>query len=512
MTPLRKGLVAAASLAAAVALALTGCSSGGGSASVAAGTALPDSQQNLTFVPNYGIPGLDVTKEPLEIGTNQVMSNVMQPLVKIVNQKIVPDLAKSWKWVNPTTLQFTLQTGVKFSDGQPFTSADVKGTLDRYIAEKQALAASLAVITSYSADSPDTFTIHTNAPTGTLVGILSMVYIGEGSHATDDAWWSKPIGTGPFVISDYVANDHVTLTRNDDYWGTKAKLKTLTFKLITDVNSKVTSLSNNQVQVVNDVPNDQIPQVKGLSDVTFTQADSLNYYFLWFENQHGPLANQKVRQAMWEALDLPTITKSLWGDTASTMDSFCPSTAFGCEPADGMPKYNLADAKKLLAEAGYPNGFTVNVIFSTANAGVNDLITAFVSAWKSVGITVTPRAEDATTWLNDFNALNWDMDVQPNQTITGDADYTLDRLYSCAAKRLGYCDPELDKLMTQAQQSTDQDQRKQLYQQAVSILAKDTPAIPLFQIKSNVAARSNVKGLTIPPTEFIDFSTVYLTR
>jgi peptide/nickel transport system substrate-binding protein len=104
------------------------------------------------------------------------------------------------------------------------------------------------------------------------------------------------------------------------------------------------------------------------------------------------------------------------------------------------------------------------------------------------------------------------MDVQPNQTITGDADYTLNRLYSCAAKRLGYCNPELDALMTQAQQSADQDERAELYQQVADIMATDLPAIPLFQLKANVAMRSNVQGLTIPPTEFIDFSTVYLTQ
>jgi peptide/nickel transport system substrate-binding protein len=223
------------------------------------------------------------------------------------------------------------------------------------------------------------------------------------------------------------------------------------------------------------------------------------------------LNDARVRRAMWEALDLPTIVKSLYGDTASTMDSFCPSSAFGCVPAEGMPTYNPDHAKQLLAEAGLANGFTVDVIFSVANSGLDNLVAALVSAWKAIGITVTPRAEDGATWLANFNAHKWDMDVQPNQTVTGDADYTLNRLYSCAAARLGYCNPELDKLMTKAQQSLDANERKNLYQQVVNIMAKDTPAIPLMEVKPNVAALNTVKGLTIPPTEFIDWSTVYLT-
>jgi peptide/nickel transport system substrate-binding protein len=509
-SPFRKGLLGLAAATAAVALALTGCSSGG--TSDTSGAALPDAKQNLTFVPNYAVPSTDVTKNPLEMGTNQVMSNVLQALVKL-NDKSVPEpqLATSWDWTDPTTLVFKLRKNVKFSDGGDFTATNVKNSFDRYIAQKQALAAALSVITSYEADdSAGTFTVHTKAPTGTLVGILALVYIGEGD-ATDDAAWSKPVGTGAFVLSDYVPNDHVTLTRNKNYWGTKAKLKTLTFKLITDTNAKITALSNGQVQVLNDVTNDQIPTVKGMPDVTFTQKSGLTYYFLWFENQHKPLDDVRVRKAMWEALDLPTIVKSLYGETASTMDSFCPSAAFGCVPAEGMPKYDPADAKKLLAEAGYPNGFSTDVIFSTANSGLNDLATAFVSAWKAIGVTVKPRAEDGTSWLADFTALKWDMDLQPNQTITGDADYTLNRLYSCAAKRLGYCNPDLDALMTKAQQSTDAGDRKDLYQQVVNIMAKDVPAIPLFQSKSNVAALKTVKGLKVPPSEFIDWSGVYLT-
>lgn len=511
MTSLRSRLSMAAAAVAVASMALAGCA-GGSTSTDPSAAALPDDQQVLTFVPNYGIQGLDISKTPLEIGVNQVLSNVMQPLVRFDGETINPVLATEWEWTTPTSLEFTLREGVTFSDGTPFTAADVVGTLDRYIALQGPLKAALAVIKDYEAVDDQTVVINTNAPTGTLVGILSMVYIGQGAHSTDDAWWTKPLGTGAFVIDDYVADDHVTLVRNDDYWGEKAMLNTLTFKIIPDINAKITALSNDEVQVVNGVPYDQIATVEGMPDLTFTQIDSLNYWFLWFENEHAPLDDVRVRTAMWEAIDLPTIIESLYGDTVAPMDSFCPSAAFGCLPAEGMPTYDPEHAKQLLAEAGYPDGFETDIIFNTAVAGTTNLVQAMISAWNEIGVTVEPRGLDAATWLAEFQALNWDMDVQPNQTITGDADYTLNRLYSCAAKRLGYCNPELDALMTQAQQSTDQDERLELYQQVVNIMAEDRPAIPLFELKANVAARSNVQGLTIPPTEFIDFSTVYLTE
>jgi peptide/nickel transport system substrate-binding protein len=511
MTSLRSRLAIAAGAVLVATLALSGCA-GGSAPNEQSTDPLPDDQQVLTFVPNYGIQALDISKAPLEIGVNQVIANVMQPLVRFDGEEITPVLATEWEWTTPTSLQFTLREDVTFSDGTPLTAADVVGTLDRYIAQNGPLAAALSVISDYAATDDMTVVINTKAPTGTLVGILSMIYIGQGAHATDDAWWVKPLGTGAFVIEDYVADDHVTLTRNDEYWGDKAILKTLTFKIVPDVNAKMTGLSNDEIQVVNGVPYDQIETVKAMADVTFTQVDSLNYWFLWFENEHTPLDDVRVRTAMWEALDLPTIIESLYGDTVTPMDSFCPSSAFGCLPAEGLPEYDPEHAKQLLAEAGYPDGFSTDIIFNTAVAGTNNLVQAMISAWDEIGVTVEPRGMDAATWLAEFQALNWDMDVQPNQTITGDADYTLNRLYSCAAKRLGYCNPELDALMTQAQQSADQDKRAELYQQVIDIMAKDLPAIPLFELKANVAARSNVQGLTIPPTEFIDFSTVYLTQ
>ena len=528
MTSLRARLRTVAAVATIAALALGGCSSGGDASGGATAQPLPDDQQKLVYIPSYGWAGSDISQNPLEIGISMALSQTLETLITLDKEsKPKPKLADSWSWTDPTTLVFKLHQGVTFSDGQPFTAADVKGSIERYIGWGGALKTVLAPITSVTATDDATVTIKTSAPTGTLLGVLSLVRIGQGkfSHsdtkiAADTAYWSKPIGTGAFIISDYVANDHFTFTRNDSYWGTKAKLKTLTMKQVTDVNGKITALANGEAQVVGDIPYDQIAQVKGLSNVTFTQQDSLNYYFLWFDNKNQYLKDQRVRQAMWQALDLPTIQQQLFGDTASVMTSYCPLAAFGCvPPSSGFPKYDQAAAKKLLADAGYASGFTVDAIYSTANgAGFANMMQAFISAWKAVGITVTPKALDPATWLKTFSTVNpdgthgWNMDIQPNQTITGDADYTIYRLYNCTAARLGYCNKDLDKITTQAQQITDPEARLKLYQQAVDIMAKDTPAIPLFEIKVNAATTSAVKGLVIPPNEFIDFSTVYLSQ
>jgi peptide/nickel transport system substrate-binding protein len=526
MTALRKrvGLVAVAATAA---LVLAACSGGGtpqestsatGGSSATATTAeatgsglLPDDQQNLVVAPNYGVQGIDITKAPLEIGMNQVVSQVLQTLVNVQGQEVSPELAESWEWTDDTTLVFHLRDDVTFSDGTKFTADDAVASLKRYIEQEQALKTVLAPITSYEATDPLTMTVKTDAPYGPLVGVFGLIYIGQAAHAEDDAYWNAPIGTGPFLFKEFVANDHVSLVRNDNYWGTKATLKTLTFKLMSETSAKITALSTGELQVVGDVPADQVENVKALPNVTFQDADSVSYYFLWFNNSKAPLDNADVRKAMWEALDIPTILSTLYAGTAEPMTSFCPSSAFGClDPTQGLPKYDPDDAKKLLADAGYPDGFTVDIIFNTASTDFPNLVQAMVGYWKAIGVTVDVRAEDPATWLADLNGKNFFMDTQANQTITGDADYTLNRLYSCAAARLGYCNEDLDAIMTQARASTDKAEREKLYQQTVDTMATDLPAIPLLSLKLNTAAASNVQGLTIPPNDFIDFSTVSL--
>lgn len=516
MTTSRKGWRVAASIAALAALALTGC--GGGSTGAdggdgATGAALPDDQQNLTYVLNYGCTSLDPT-ENFDNCRTQVASNVMQGLVALdADSQPQPLLAESWEWTDDTTLVFELRDDVTFSDGTPFTADDVVATFDRYIDMQSVLATQLAVIESYTADSPTTLTLRTSAPTGTLLGVLSMIYIGKADSAADDAYWAQPIGTGPFTITEFIANDRITLERNDEYWGDPAKLRTVTFQQITDMNAKVTALSNGTADVIAGVPSDQIETVTSIPGVTLEQVPSFMYTFLWFQNSREPFDDPDVRRAMWMALDLDTIITSLFGETADTMTSLCPEAAFGCLPSSAAPSYDPEGAKELLAQAGYPNGFTTSIDFSTANVGYDQLVSAMISYWQEIGVTVEAKSDDQAAFLSAIAAPgNFDMIVNANLTTTGDADFTLNRLYSCDADRLGYCNPELDDLLAQAQASTDPAEREALYQQVSDILAEEAPGIGLFQQNTNLAFADHVEGLTLVPSENFDWSTVYLTQ
>jgi peptide/nickel transport system substrate-binding protein len=139
---------------------------------------------------------------------------------------------------------------------------------------------------------------------------------------------------------------------------------------------------------------------------------------------------------------------------------------------------------------------------------IRALAQAMVSAWAAVGVTVEPLEKERPQWLQDLNAKNFDLNLQTNTTGTGDADFTLARLYTCSAGRTGYCNPELDRLLLGARASLDQGERERLYAQAAQIIWGDAVGIFPADLRNNYAVRTRVKGFELPVNGRPQFRTV----
>ena len=489
----------------ATALALTGCTTMGGGGEE---TPAADVPQELRYVPGFFPVSLDTHNFPAEEGVQVAIQQVLETLVTFDGTEAQPRLAESWEYVDDTTLTFTLRDDVTFSDGTPFTANDVKASLDRVIELKKALAPLFAAVTETRVDDDTHFTIVTSEPLGTLVGSMSLVFIGKADSVALEEYWLAPIGTGPFVVTEYVADDHVNYVRNDDYWGEPATLETLDFVNIPEVASKITALQTGEVDVVSTIPPDQVGNVEGVDDIVFEQKDSFLYYFIWFNENREPYNNPLIRQAMWHAVDVESIVSDLYGDGATAAGAPYAQSVFGATQQDQL-EYDPELARDLLAEAGYPDGFSASIQWPREGGpNIKALAQAFISAWAEVGIVVEPLEKERAKWLEDFGALEWDLNLQTNSTPTGDADFTLNRLYTCAAKRMGYCNPELDALLAQARASLDQEERADLYAEANEIMWEDVPGIFPADLKANIAYRSDVQGLVLPSNNRPDFSTV----
>lgn len=259
------------------------------------------------------------------------------------------------------------------------------------------------------------------------------------------------------------------------------------------------------------VPPDQVKELEGAGEVMLQRATSWVYYFNWFNCGRKPFDDPRVRRAMWHALDVETIVKDLFGTGAKPMDAPIPSSVFGY--AKQQPYAHDTDkAKQLLREAGLADGFSTSMMwFDDTGPLARQLASAMISGWRKIGVKVESQSIEKAEWLERLNSLDWDMDLQTNTVTTGDADFTLGRLYTSQANRLGYKNPKLDAILRKAAESSDNGRREELYAQACKIIWDDAPGIFPANIVTAYGRRDNVSGFKPAASNQPDLTTVGLS-
>jgi peptide/nickel transport system substrate-binding protein len=473
----------------------------------------PPKNQELTVA--LAVPPISLDPhgaQAVEEGVQTIGQQFLEPLVRLQDSEYVPDLAASWTNPDDLTWVFTLRKGVTFSDGSPLTAADVKASAERVIKlQGAALAPLWAPVASIEATDAQTVTIKTTAPLGTLLSVVSLLMIGPADRIDTPDFWLKPIGTGPFVVDAFVPNESVVMSRNDKYWGKAPALDKLTFTYIPEVSGRITALETGEVDVMTSVAPDQVPQLQSDDQISYLSEPSSTYYFDWFNSSRAPFNDPKVREALWHAVDVDSIVKDLFGGTATVAQAPIPQGVFGASKQKAY-SYDPKLAKQLLADAGYPNGFSTTLQFpQDSGPQIKALAQVMISDWAKIGVTVAPLEKERAQWITDLNALNWDMNLQTNTVLTGDADYSLGRLYLCSAKRNGYCNPDLDKLLLSARATIDPDTRKDLYAKASKIIWDDAVGIFPMDLATNAAVRDRVKGFKLAPNGRPSYAGVSVT-
>ncbi|WP_162419700.1 ABC transporter substrate-binding protein [Microvirga brassicacearum] len=440
--------------------------------------------------------------------TLTVTQEVLEPLVMRRDGAIHPWLAERWENPDNLTWIFHLKSGIQFADGSPMTSADVKASLDRVIAEKGPLAGLWAAVEAIETPDAQTFKIKTTQPVGTILSNLTMLGIAPAAKIRDPNFFSAPYGTGPFKVASFTAGQLVRLVRNENYWGEKPKLSQIEYRYIPEVSGRITALENNEIDFTWGLPPDQIDQVKDSKSLTVESFPTYSNYYMWFNNSRKPFTDARVRQAMWHAVDLAQIQKDLFPGTASLAKGPIPQAVFGSSVQTPYA-YDVAKAKKLLADAGYPNGFETAMMWSSqCCAAVREFAETLVSYWAAVGIKVTPQELERATWLDRLLKLDWDSTLTDGNTLTGDADFTLARLYLSSAKRMGYANPKLDEILLAARAELDQAKRSELYASAGRLIWDEAVGIFPLDMMVHAVYRSNVKGFKPTPNAMPRFENV----
>ncbi len=460
---------------------------------------------------------------------NNLAHHVFNPLIlQDEKQRLIPGLATSWRPVDDTTWEFTLRQGVKFHDGSPFDAQDVVATIKRAPNVPNSPASFglyTRAITEVVVVDPYTVRFKTAKPHSLLPNDLSSIFVISRKHETastaDFNTRKATNGTGPFRLEEFVLKEKVVLARNDNYWGPKSVWKTVTFKPITNDSARVAALLAGDVQMIENIPTTDIQKVTANPAlVTFSAVSNRVIYFHLDSNRDqspfvadkagkplakNPLKDVRVRRAMSKAINRPAIVERLMSGAALPAGQLLPDGFFGISPNLKPEVFDPQGAKKLLAEAGYPDGFRLT-LHSPNNRYINDeqIAQAVAQMLTQVGIDTRVDAMPSATFFTRATKLEFSFILVGWGSGTGETSSPLRSLLATfdkdkgmgAANRGRYSNPKMDALVEQALVTVDEQKRAKLLAEASEAAVGDVGIIPLHYQVNFWAAR---KGLTYIP-------------
>lgn len=416
------------------------------------------------------------------------------------NLAVAPGLAEKWSYSDDNkTLTLTLRQGVKFQDGKPFSSADVKSSLERIKDKATAAVAAATLASVQTVDAPDanTVVLHLSGPdAGLLAGLATTNLAMLSKDDTEQAVTTKPNGTGAFKFTSRTPNQSLSLAANPDYWGGKPKLSALEFRIIPDESSVVSAMQSGNVNFA--VLNDPlVAKTAGGNGITLTKTPDLSYHVLQLNARNKPLDNLNVRLAIQCAIDRQQVL-----DTAALGEGKVvgpiTSPAYLSDPKSRpCPTRDVEKAKSYLAQAGLPGGVTIKTIVSTGEyaTSVNEAQN-LQAQLKDAGITLQLETLESGAYVDRWVAGTFDAAVALNGGRP-DPDGMYGRYFTSTGnlnKVAGYSSPELDQLFAQGKATTDPAQRKQIYTQVSNLLESNAVWVWLFSSFDYTASASGVHG------------------
>lgn len=445
--------------------------------------------------------------------TVQTLSLVYDTLITTDDTgNLKPALAQIWQAAG-NTVTFTLRSGVKFHDGTDFSSADVKATLERGLDQKTS-----SVVRSYlkvikSVDAPDAHTVVLNLQHPDTSLLTALTYVGNSILAAKDikagTVAKKPNGTGPYSWQQWQQNQRLTLAANAQYWGGKPKNAGLEFRVIPDEASIVSGMKANSFDfgLLSDPA--VAKQLGSGGSVTVANQATLSYHVLQLNGRRGPLQNIKARQAIACAVDRKATADTVYFGRAVVTGPIT-SPAYPYDATGGLPckPGDTTAAKKLLAESGNPNGFTLKTIVMTGEYSTSTNIAQVLqSQLAAIGVKLQIDRQQTNVYVPNWTKGNFDAAVALNG---GSVDpylqygryFTTDGSLKVPA---GLADPKLDDLLVRGNAATDQASRTQIYQQLQQTLLADSPWVWLFRNEVFYLTGKGVTGFKPLPTESLQY-------
>ncbi|ARP86612.1 ABC transporter substrate-binding protein [Bordetella genomosp. 9] len=456
--------------------------------------------------------------------------------------KLQPGLAESWKPLDPKTWEFKLRKDVKWHDGVPFTADDVIFSYQRARNVPGSVATFggyLRTIESVTAPDPHTLIIKTNIPNPDLPLNLASVHIvskhvGEKSSTEDYNAGRAMVGTGPYKFVSYAPGDRVVMTRNDAYWDGKPEWQTVNYRYINNAAARTAALLSGDVDVIDKVSVSDLARLKQSPSVTVFPYDGLRVMLLqpsfnpapnpYITDNAGkplsknPLLDVRVRRALNLAINRKAIIDRILQDAATEANQWMPANTFGYNPDIKNIPYDAAQARKLLAEAGYPDGFqlTLHVPNDRYPQGP-ETAQAVAQFWTRIGVKTHVEVVPWAVYSGRANKNEYAVSMLAWGNGTGEASYALVNVLATVdiKKGLGasnwghYSNPAVDQALNESTAEFDVARREAILRKSAQIVSDDVGVIPLYHYRNIWAAK---KGLKVTPLTSDRTAAMMVTR
>ena len=463
-------------------------------------------------------------------------------LVENHDNTLAPGLATSWKAIGNDTWEFKLRRDVKWQDGTPFTANDVIYSYQRarnVPGTIATFAGYLRTIASVSAPDPYTLIIKTTTPTPDLPLNLTSVHIvskhvGEKSSSEDYNSGRAMVGSGPYKFVSYTPGDRVVMTRNDTYWGARPAWEKVNYRYVSNAASRTADLLSGDVDVIDKVSVSDLPRLKQSPNVSVFAYPGLRVLLLQPSFRKGPnpyitdnagkplpnnpLLDVRVRRALSLAINRPAITDRILQGAATVANQWMPVKTFGYNPDVKDIPNDPAEAKKLLAQAGFPDGFQLTLsVPNDRYPQAPETAQAVAQFWTRIGVKTKVEVMPWATYASRANKNEFAVSMIAWGNGTGEASYALVNVLCTvdAKKGIGssnwgrYSNPAVDHALDEATAEFDPAKREAILRQSVKVVSDDVGVIPLFHYQNVWAAK---KGLKVVPAVSDRTTAMMVTR
>jgi peptide/nickel transport system substrate-binding protein len=430
--------------------------------------------------------------------------------------ELQPALAERWEIPDPQTYVFHLHHGVKFHDGQPLTTRDVKWTFDSLLNGKIRSSKTAAYNKIDHIDAPDDYTVifYLKEPTASLLWNLSDGAIGIVPYGSGENFNQHPIGSGPFRFVSAQQDKDVVIERAPNYWATPPHIERVEFKVIPDATTRALELRKHSADVaINSLTADTVLALKKDRSLTVIQAPGTIYAYVALNLRDPVLRDVRVRHALAHAINVQPIIQYLLRNQAQPAYSILPPEHWAYDANVRRYDYDPQQARQILDDAGYSakDGVRFHIEMKASTDDATRLMTVVLQQQlRQAGIALDIRTYEFATFFSDITkgayqmySMRWiggNQDPDIFEYVFDSASFPPKR-----ANRTFYSNPRVDELIREGRTTLDQQKRKVIYAEIQRILAEELPYINLWYLDNVVVHTNRVRGITVNPAGNYDF-------